>query len=708
MKRNKFYGIMAMLIAVMMLMSTIPAMANTVIYGETLLIDGAGNAAYGITGVDRHYTSNGNVTATPAADIGDGTTALKLDIDSSSVVGLYSKIGHLSDTTVDMTYINFDIYAPNVDLSKVEIGFGVDKDAFITNTISVGEYAETSDGWQSVSLPLADFSETGLKQGNPVEWSYNDGIYTIIKNTGEAPYTIYVKNLKLETKQDEVYDYSYEGDGMIQLIENGDAASGLTVGYNANNSEELGNIGKNVEIDGRKAVRFRPNTTSKMFAVGTTGLYADVTSTKDYTFVMDVKFAEKHAYPLELIATNGPWDAVPSINFGTAGFYFKQTDDWQTVEIPLSDFADHSMSGVFGIGLRAVGPASTANNQSNDQLAGANGSYLPVMYISDMKLVPNNCTKYNKLATEKVSVNDYFLYKGGLKDNGTEAVMGVDYNVYNEYLGQVSVAELPVTDGNNHSQYGAAGLQISSNKWRGIAFNIADAGITAENCENKYLSFEICNGYGGNNELSILRDMTYNNDWHRDSMANFASDGKYEKTTVRYDPTLYKMTKVVVPLNSISQKVDTLSWSDTPWLAIAFEKPGSQWDMFYLDNVRIGEFIDGTVVADAPSLSIDRDEYTAKISANVTNTMTAAYKYTDDSVNIIAIRDMYDNERVIKVKTVDIAGATVAAGATTEVVSETVELGNLGEWLQVNAYKWSDLENLVPSAQPDSEMVMIY
>ena len=648
------------LLAAMLTVSVLQGVsANTVSVGITTYITETGEKGYGCTSIEKHYASPTDVSIEPAQSVpGTEETALKLGMGAGGIAALYSSLAQVAESMVPYTSVSFDMYSQSNDVS---FAFSYDdaNAGNIINSVAISDYAKDEGTFKSVNIPLSAFGKTvGISQGT-YDWKWQNGIYMQIRNGAEAA-DVYIKNLVISQSYDTVGDYSYDEAGTIALVKDGVYVNGMKCSV----SSQIYAV-EGVVSDGKAGVYFEFPTTGRFMVFGSPSEkpFANVTSTADYNLVCTVKFEEAHPYPLSFAVSHDFWDWGGAAETVAIGSKFEVTSDWQTLEIPLDELVATDISDKYGLGFKISGV--------KDALTGANGSYLPKIYVNEFKLVPKTSVKTNALKKEKC-IKEIPLFVNGKNYNG-DVELEKDCAIYPKGDSNPTLLIRGSYDYHNYSHWNEKVLQYTGNAYRGISFDISGCGITDDNYKNKYLSFYVTNQDNGADRLLVYRDKGFG-----------MQDGEYESRSIMYDPTPYKPNKIIVPLESITNNPE-ISWNDTKCIAIVIEKTINMYKFSDYENVKICEFAEGGVTESGAELKIEGTSAYAEIA--VQNTMNSAYNYKNGNINIIAAKDL-ETDKLIDAVTVDCNDSVVQANSVASLKTNALDLMKIENFANIYFYQW--------------------
>ncbi len=610
--------------------------------GGCSIIDIYGNVAYGVNFVNVEQGANKSITHGKTGDpagIYDG--AYKISYSNTAYpLEFNTNTYNISPVTKNYAYLQFDLYRIAGMQGNMFLRLRDGENQF---SIDISDYIGAAGSWQTVRIPLYLFSDN-------VDFDWSKGTYYIgIGFTQRATGDIYVKNMYVGTGFYETADYYYNGGNTINVVENGNIADGMyAIPYSS-----IGNypsITKNVVVDGLNSLKvsLKAEGNAAVFGHNTSFRYADVTSTKDYLVKMRVKLGNAEKNTVSLVKTTGQFTGAVTF-IGRVGPYFKPTQDWQTVIIPLSEFSGHNLSSTYGIGL---GIASAGSGNTLNILD---------MYINEITIIHKDSVRYNEKPSERVMRDDYILYRHG--------AFSSSYSLYPSDAGNPNAI---------NESYGAGGdsngvIRLYCYGRAGIAFDISEMGINDNNYHNKYIKFDVMNVNTVYYSLSVGRSSG--------TTANSIRD----VCNVGYGPS---WQTVIVPLSAITNKAD-LSWEDTKNLFIQFNDT-VLYKYYYLDNITIGTYVDGEITEGEARIVIDNSK--AYASCEITNTMNSHYAYSQDGKNILAVRE---NGILKKVAVQDGMAADISPGSSIVLTTqEGVPVTNENE--QITLYRWESLSNIKP------------
>jgi hypothetical protein len=672
-------SIISLTLAVMILAGfALPASASEatvtaapyVYYSKTEILSEEGTLLAGCTRAESNYTAGSNITSEAGSTdpVNPEGTAFKISYSNTDrgfdfVVIPYN----LTYATKDMTYVCFDIYKDASVTNNILLRFYKNASGVgdYYNTISIEPYLSETSQWQTVRIPVSAFPDTatfypagGGQTTVDYNWNYD---VTALQFAFSLATTadIYLKNMYISTEGQEMYDYYYDHPGIIYLVKDGERPPGInvsTVNSGATPSEP------DVVADGLKSIKqtFENTGVSMQFGNNDSNPFAAVTSSHDYCLLIKIKFEEAHNSSLRFTRSNGNYNAWGTSNNGTIGSYLKATTSWQTAIIPLTEFSERDYTKLKGLGL-TLGSTGGINQ------------YYPTIYLNELALVPITAIKYNGVPYEKTLKDSYLIFRNGAMKNGKDA------GKFPSNLDNTPSISFQDPSSTKPGQYSLKVMQVNTNgAGKGPAFDISDCGITDENYKTKYFKFDVINSNSNVFTMTIYRSKTTSK-----------TDGEYDTCRVSYKAENMVATTVILPLEKLTQN-SGLSWSDINYIAPTFDD-GNWYKVYFIDNVSIGDYVDGKAAAVNASVIVEGNEAFARLS--VSNTMTAAYDYVPEEKDIIVVKE-YDVIKSINV--LETEGDVIMPDATITLDTPKVPIPTPDFMSLIYLYRWNNLNDIKP------------
>ena len=408
---------------------------------------------------------------------------------------------NISAEFAETAYVGFDIDRGE-GKGKVVLSF---RRGFDTLRLDVSKYVEAKAGWQTVRVPLADFSACR-------DFDFSEGEYYIgVAFDRQSTATVKIKNMVLGNQLEEDARYYYKGDDVITLVENGGLGAGFVV-YADRNTSSVATATRDYTEDGIKCLKLAFAGENSAVKLGNPSLkkFEKLDGSKKYILAMRLK-AVGETKNVALVKTKADFMGAME-NVISAGIYFADTDGWYNVFIPVSQ----NLSDVYAIGL------------SSGELD---------MFIESAYLVPEDEVQFSKQTSERIFKVDTVVLQHGVFER--------DYEKYGELNGYPSV-----TIKSKIGKHGQNALSLVCLGKQGFAFEPEDLGITQENYAQKYLAFDIRNVDSQLGSVIIGR----------------MGDEKYESVNVGYNTTGWQT--VFVPFSAFTT-LSALPWDETNTVYIA-------------------------------------------------------------------------------------------------------------------------------------------
>ncbi|MBQ7096519.1 MAG: hypothetical protein IJN96_00430 [Clostridia bacterium] len=568
--------------------------------------------------VERRYTKQGDgVTILN----GDGVIGLAATVKGNKTVGETLDDGYRISFENTVNPYEFKVNSANISTGfegaayvefDIDLGAAEEKPVLSFRRglhmlrLDISDYV-TESGWQRVRVPLSEFSDYE-------DFDFGQGEYYIgIGFANKTTADVKLKNMVLGLQLDEAAEYYYKDENVITLAENG--AYGKNVVFFADRaSESRATVERDYIEDGVHCIRLVFTGNQSAVAIGHPQFktFEKMETGVNYVLAMRVK-AKGDTKGVSLMKTSGGFtDGVTKIT--PVGMYFNNSENWQTVYIPITE----NLTDVYGIGF------------SSGELE---------LFVESMYIIPEGTAAFSRIREERVFSVDKVIFQNGR--------FGCGYSKYMENNGYPAIA-VNGTSG----LYGQKTLSLACLGAQGLVFDAQELGITQENYKEKYLRFDIKNINSTVGKVTIGRK----------------GDVKYESIDIGYDWENWQT--VFVPITAFS-KSSMLSWEDTNIVYIAMGDT-SWWRTYELDNIVIGSFIDGEFAEDAKLNSDGNAEF------ELSNSMRAAYEFVQQGENIFAVkRDGRMKNAIIadpaektvggnSVEKVTVPGITAQSGDTVE------------------------------------------
>lgn len=557
---------------------------------------------------------------------------------NAPVEGYFEPV-YIVNATRNFTTLTFDLYSNSSAGRNLSLAFRYAyNESDITNSLNISPYIEDIDGWQTVNVPLSDYSSEGMNWATnpwtPIEFDWGKISTFRLSLAEEGSANIFVRNMYYTVGENETRNHYFEDyNGVINLMDSGTFRSGDRPLANDTRVGGVGYVTYTRETllpevaDGVKCRRLQFNKMNSGWFIGRidkANVFQSLeSSTHDYSLYLRVKLLNKN--PMSMILGYLPsWNSNTFNVIGHIGDSLKPTTDWQTLIIPLDKFADVNLSSINAIGLDAKGMT-------------------PTYYVSDFKLIPNELVFGNRFDFENIITEDIDLFKHGEigKDCNDIAVSGTAGTLNSYFLLQ----QYDYNDSECPSAYYNTIIKMwAKESGTGVSFDISDHPITDENYKNMALKLMIKNTSDTNTNFRVVR----------------SGNGIRDEFRI-YGQATTDWRMQFIPLERFTNN-SALSWADVDKIHI--EGISYPWDsyMYYFDNVAVCSIREGYVSGNTKDLSIA--DNTLSFSHQISNTMTSNYEYVAKEIPVIGI---YEGIKLTDVKLFENISATAEANSAVNV-----------------------------------------